>query len=314
MNWIHDAASRLRNDDWRHVWSAIGTVRAGEQLEADFARVRREQSRVRLGASGRELDVAQEARAGSAFLRVREVVPASVGGAEMADARGRFLARRLEADQLPGRVGAFQVVRVQLLAHVGQQQDSHRQRAVVPVGPDLGTVAEDPAHQVDEPSINTVTTAPSASPRHNRSRLKQHCPGAGAGGSGRSPSRTDGQAQQVGRVEVLRFAARGRGSRRWRWPARARHFAPLAALAVSRRRRRRSASRRRVFLAHEAVQARQRVRLAVGLHGEVALQHIRARSYSPLSGLPTPSVTTYEAPCMANPGTKTYSHAVKTRA
>ena len=74
------------------MWSAIITVRAGEQSTADFARVRREQLLAGLGAGGRELDVTQESRAGGTFLRVVEVVPASVGGAEMGDAQRRSLA------------------------------------------------------------------------------------------------------------------------------------------------------------------------------------------------------------------------------
>src|SRR6202022_4237854 len=90
-----------------HFWSAIVIVRAGEQLAADLARVWLEQSRV--GAGDREINVAQEASAGSALLWIREVVPASVGSAEMSDAQRRPLTRLLEADQLPVRVSAYQV-------------------------------------------------------------------------------------------------------------------------------------------------------------------------------------------------------------
>ena len=190
----------------------------------------------------------------------------------MRHARGRFLARGLEADQRPGRVAAVQVVRVQPLAHVGQRQDAQRQRAAVPVGPDPATVAGDPTPQVGD-----------AIHQHRRYHSQQLAQGEAQSleAAVRRPARQRrgqrafahrGRREQHVAVEVVQFGhmhvhtGGGVGLRDGE------HLAPVAALAVSLQRRSVVLRGRVVTLELEAGQARQRVQFALGPRGEIAFQ------------------------------------------
>ena len=110
---------------------------SGEQLAADGPRVRGQQRRVVVtGRSDRCVgDVAQEARARSALLRLVETVPRTVRRPEVGDPWRRGESVGDEADLGPRRVGGAQVVRHELLAHVGQHHRSRGEALAVPCRP-----------------------------------------------------------------------------------------------------------------------------------------------------------------------------------
>ena len=98
---IHELDPRrgqqIEEGHFLHHRPAIGTERAAQQPAADLARVGRQQLLADLGADRLHLDVAEEPRAGGALLRVVEVVPAAVGGAEVTHAGRRRLPGGLES-------------------------------------------------------------------------------------------------------------------------------------------------------------------------------------------------------------------------
>ena len=193
-----------------HHWRALAIHRPRQQLQADLTRVRRQQWLAEIRSHRSRVNIAQKARAGGALFRVGQVVPAAVGGAEVADAGRWRHALGRKADQGVGRVAGAQVVGVELVAHVGQCQDAQRLRPVVPIGPDRVAVAGqttpgllDHVHHHGDQRAQLITDQDADSPQQARTRLRRQRPGQSSGVNDRR--REQGLAvevRQLGHMDV----------------------------------------------------------------------------------------------------------------
>ena len=194
---------QVQEGHFLHDRLAVGPERAAEQLQADLARIRREQLLADLRANRLHRHIAQETRAGGAGLGVGQAVPAAVRGAEMRDARRRYLVGSLEADQAAGRITGTEVARVEPLAHVGEGHDGKELGAVVPVRPHgvaiAGPAAVDLRHQFNGGrSQRTQSLAhhfAEHAPHTQRRRRRRH--------SGQGTRRHEGRRQQGLAFEVV---------------------------------------------------------------------------------------------------------------
>ena len=147
-------------------WHFLHPLSPGEEGAAQHSRIRCHQAIASLRTNDLVGNVAGEACARRSLFRVGRIVPGSIGGAEVFDTRRRRLFLRLKANQGSRRVGALEIVLVELIAHVGQGKNADEVWPAVPVCPHLVAVA----------GQSTQKTGHCAhSQRHNRpSRVSHH--------------------------------------------------------------------------------------------------------------------------------------------